>query len=295
MIALVVSDVTNPVYFQIIRGAEAAAADAGYTIVLADSQESGLIERHSVERAISAVEGVVLTSSRMSDSAIRMVARQRPTVVLNRAFPEVPCVVTDNPRGMRRAVEHLGELGHDRLTYVAGPESSWADGMRWRSIREACLELGLGVRRIGPYAPTVAGGLAAVADLRRAPSTGVVTYNDLLAIGLMRGLAHAGVRIPNDVSVVGFDNIFGSDFCTPALTTVAAPLRDLGAAGIQLLRALLTGAQPRIGSPSVLPVQLLVRGSTAQRNRKRSSPARGTTRVSGSVAHASGSTSAGSR
>ena len=295
MIAVVVSDVTNPVYFQIIRGAEAAAADTGYTIVLADSQESGLIERHSVERAISAVDGVILTSSRMSDSTIRTVAKQRPTVVLNRSFPEVPCVVTDNARGMRRAVEHLAELGHDRLTYLAGPESSWADGMRWRSIREACLELELTVRRLGPYAPTVAGGVAAVADLRRSPSTAVVAYNDLVAIGLMRGLGRLGVRVPDEVSVVGFDNIFGSDFCTPALTTVAAPLRDLGAAGVQLLRALLTGAPPGTGRPTVLPVQLIVRDSTAQRSRKRSSPARGTTKVSGSVAHASGSTSAGSR
>jgi DNA-binding LacI/PurR family transcriptional regulator len=295
MIALVVSDVTNPVYFQIIRGAEAAAADAGYTIVLADSQESGQIERTSVERAISAVDGVVLTSSRMSDAAIRIVAQQRPTVVLNRAFPEVPAVVTDNPRGMRRVAEHLAELGHDRLTYVAGPESSWADGMRWRSIREACLELELTVRRLGPYAPTVLGGVAAAADLRRSPGTAVVAYNDLVAIGLMRGLTRAGVGVPRDVSVVGFDNIFGSDFCTPALTTVAAPLRDLGAAGVQLLRGLLTGAQPRIGSPHVLPVQLIVRGSTAQRSRKRSSPARGTTKVSGSADHADGSTSAGSR
>ena len=231
----------------------------------------------------------------MPDSTIRTIAKQRPTVVLNRSFPEVPCFVTDNARGMRRAVEHLAELGHDRLTYLAGPESSWADGMRWRSTREACLELEVTVRRLGPYAPSVAGGVAAVADLRRSPSTAVVAYNDLVAIGLMRGLARLGVPVPDEVSVVGFDNIFGSDFCTPALTTVAVPLRDLGAAGVQLLRALLMGAQPRTGRPTVLPVQLIVRDSTAQRSRKRSSPARGTTKVSGSAAHASGSTSAGSR
>jgi LacI family transcriptional regulator, repressor for deo operon, udp, cdd, tsx, nupC, and nupG len=95
--------------------------------------------------------------------------------------------------------------------------------------------------------------------------------------------------------VVGFDNIFGSDFCTPALTTVAAPLRALGAAGVRRLLAELGGAQPRTEPPAVLPVRLLVRDSTAQRSRKRSSPARGITSVSVSAAHASGSTSAGSR
>ncbi|HEY6747873.1 MAG TPA: LacI family DNA-binding transcriptional regulator [Mycobacteriales bacterium] len=272
MIALVLSDVTNPVYFQIIRGAETAAAAAGYTLLLADTQESSLVEREAIERAIPAVEGLVLSSSRMSDSAIRMAAKQRPVVVVNRVFSDVPCVVTDNVRGMRRVVEHLAELGHDTITYLAGPEASWADGMRWRSIREACVDLELRVRRLGPYRPTIGGGLAATADLLAAPSTAVVAYNDLLAIGLMRGLDRAGVRLPQDMSVVGFDNVFGSDFCTPALTTVAAPLRDLGTAAVQQLLGQLRGGTPRTGKPTVLPVRLLVRDSTAQRSRD-SSPA----------------------
>jgi LacI family transcriptional regulator len=293
MIALLVGDITNPVNFEIIRGGEAAANDAGYTMMLADTQESARLERKAVERAVPMVEGLVLSSSRMSDSAIRIAAKQRPVVIVNRAFPDVASVVTDNARGMRRAVEHLGELGHDSLTYVAGPEASWADGMRWRATREACHELELRVRRIGPYPPTVGGGVLAVEDLRKAPTTGVLAYNDLLAIGLIRGLASARVRVPRDVSVVGFDNIFGADFGTPALTTVAAPLTALGTAAVQHLVAQLRGAPPRTGAPMVLPVRLVVRGSTAQRRRKRTSPAWGTTSVSGPADHASGSTSAG--
>ena len=295
MIALILSDVTNPVYFEIIRGAETAAAAAGYTLLLADTRESGRLEREAIERAVPAVEGLVLSSSRMSDSAIRMAAKQRPVVVANRVFSDVPCVVTDNARGMRRAVEHLGELGHHTISYLAGPEASWADGIRWRSIRAACLELELRVRRLGPYRPTMGGGLAATADLLKAPSTAVVAYNDLVAIGLMRGLDRVGVRVPREVSVVGFDNVFGSDFCTPALTTVAAPLRALGTAAVEQLLFQLRGGSPRAGKPTVLPARLMVRDSTAQRSRKRSSPAWGTTKVSGSADHASGSTSAGSR
>ena len=295
MVALVIPDVTNPVYFDITRGAEDAAAEAGYTLLLADFRESGRLEREAIDRAVPAVEGLVLGGPRIPDSAIRTAAKQRPTVVLNRAVADIPSVVPDNPRGMRRVAEHLGALGHDTLTYVAGPEASWADGMRWRSLREAALELDLQVRRLGPYPPTVDGGLAAVDDLRRHPTTAVVAYNDLMAIGLMHGLQHARVAVPRQVSIVGFDNIFGSDFCTPALTTVAAPLRSLGAAGVRQLLAELGGAAPRTGQPLVLPVQLIARASTAQRSRKRSSPARGTTKVSGSDAQASGSASAGSR
>jgi LacI family repressor for deo operon, udp, cdd, tsx, nupC, and nupG len=267
MVALLVGDITNPVNFEIIRGGTAAAADAGYTLLLADTQESSTVERQAVERVVPLAEGLVLSSSRMSDSAIRMASKQRPVVIVNRAFPDVPSVVTDNGRGMRRAVEHLGELGHQSLTYVAGPEASWADGMRWQAAREACYELDLRIRRLGPYPPTVAGGVAAAKELGKAPTTGVLAYNDLLAIGLLRGLRRMGVNVPRDVSVVGFDNIFGSDFGTPALTTVAAPLGTLGSAAVQHLIAMLSGTLPRTGAPMVLPVRLVVRESTAQRTR----------------------------
>jgi LacI family repressor for deo operon, udp, cdd, tsx, nupC, and nupG len=141
MVALVIPDVTNPVYFDITRGAEDAAAEAGYTLLLADFRETGHLEREAIDRAVPAVEGLVLAGPRISDSAIRWAAKQRPTVILNRAVTGLPSVVIDNPRGMRRAAEHLGELGHEAITYLAGPEASWTDGMRWRSLREACLEL----------------------------------------------------------------------------------------------------------------------------------------------------------
>jgi LacI family transcriptional regulator, repressor for deo operon, udp, cdd, tsx, nupC, and nupG len=270
MIALVVGDVTNPVNFEIIRGGQGAANAAGYIVVLADTQESVALERQAVERTVPMVEGLVLSSSRMSDSAIRMASKQRPVVVVNRGFPDVPCIVTDNARGMRRAVEHLAELGHNSLTYVAGPEASWADGMRWRAAREACYELDLRIHRLGPYPPTIAGGMSAVEDLRRAPTTAVLGYNDMLAIGVLRGLRHLGVQVPRDVSVVGFDNIFGSDFGTPALTTVAAPLRALGTAAVEHLLAQLHGSPPRTGQPMTLPAKLVVRESTGERSRRRS-------------------------
>ncbi|WP_029663725.1 LacI family DNA-binding transcriptional regulator [Cellulomonas sp. KRMCY2] len=271
MLAVIVSDVTNPFFFEIIRGVEAAAADAGYVTLLVDTHESPSDERAAIDRAIPMVDAIVLATSRMSDNAIRMIAKQRPTVVLNRPMTDVPSLVSDNPRGMRRAVEHLGELGHRAVTYVAGPEASWADGMRWRSIREAVHELEMRVHRIGPYPPTLGGGFAAVRDLAQAPTTAVVAYNDLMAIGLMRGLSLGGVRVPHDVSVIGFDNIFGADFCSPALTTVAAPLRALGTVGVQLVLGLVSAggrrgsAHPSPVRPAMLPAQLVVRESTGPR------------------------------
>jgi LacI family transcriptional regulator len=207
----------------------------------------------------------------------------------------VPCVVPDSALGLRRVAEHLAGLGHESVTYVAGPEASWADGMRWSSLRDAAAALQLVVRRIGPFAPDIAGGVAAAEVLRASPTSAVIAYNDQLAIGLIRGLTAHGVRVPRDVSVIGFDNIPAADLVTPGLTTVAAPLRLEGAAAIRQVLAMIDGAPTRAGAPAVLPVKLVVRGSTAQRSLKSTSPASGTTKVSPSARNASMSTSAGSR
>jgi DNA-binding LacI/PurR family transcriptional regulator len=273
MIALAISDITNPFYNEIIRGAQVAASEAGYTILLADTQESGANERKALERAAATVEGIVLASTRMSDSAIRMTAKQRPVIVLNRAVSDVPCVITDNPRGTRRAVEHLAELGHRRITYLAGPEASWADGTRWRSVRESAMELELHVRRVGPMPPTVAGGARAAAEFADNPTSAVIAYNDLVAIGAIRALTAMGARIPQDVSVVGFDNIFAAELVTPPLTTVAAPLGAMGRTAVSNLLAIVRGARPRAQAPVSLPCRLIVRQSTAQRRRHRASAA----------------------
>ncbi len=232
---------------------------------------------------LPAVVGVVLASPRMSDSAIRMIAKQSPTIVLNRAVQDVPSVVTDIRRGVRRAVEHLVSLGHGAITYVAGPEASWTDGMRWRALIEGASELDVRVRRVGPFPPTVKGGVRACAHLLDPQPQAVLAYNDLLAIGVMRGLQARGIRVPGDVSVVGFDDIFGADLVTPGLTTVAAPLRALGTAAVRNLLAVAGGARSRVGEPVTVPTRLVVRSSTTQRSRKSTSPALGTTNVSGSA------------
>src|SRR4029078_870811 len=94
--------------------------------------------------------------------ATRMIAKQKPLVLLNRQITETSCIVADNPRGVRRAAEHLGMLGHDTIPSVAGPQASWAEAMRWRALREAAYELELRVRRVDPGAdPSVRTGHAA--------------------------------------------------------------------------------------------------------------------------------------
>jgi LacI family transcriptional regulator len=227
----------------------------------------------------------------MSDSSIRLAARQRPVIVLNRVVSDVPSVVTDNAYGMRCAVEHLVARGHDRITYLAGPEASWADGVRWRALRESAT--GLQIRRLGPHPPTVAGGAQAARGIE--PGTAVIAFNDLMALGLIRALSARRIGVPRAVSVIGFDNIFAAELVTPALTSVAAPLHEMGNAAVRTLISVIAGAAPRVTEPVSLPTRLVVRASTAHRSRNRTSPAWGTTSVPGSSASSAGSTDAGSR
>lgn len=262
LLAVVVADITNPVYFGMIRGAERTAAHAGYTAVVVETQESESAERAALARVQPLVDGVVLTSSRMPDAAIREVAKQGPLVVLNRMVGQVASVASDNVRAVKRATEHLAGAGVDAITYLPGPEASWSDGMRWRGLREAGLELGLRVRRVGSQDPTMRGGAAAAEEWLAHRTPGVIAYNDLLAIGFVRAVTAAGVAVPEDVRVVGFDNIVDAELVQPGLTTVAAPLASLGSAAVNHLLKSADRRRPEELEPVLLPARLVVRGST---------------------------------
>jgi len=266
-IGLVIADVTNPFYGDIIKGAYEATRESGYQLMLSHTNESPEVERQTIENELPQVDGIVIASSRMTDSALRMVARQKAVVLLNRSIPEANCVLNDSARGIRRAAEHLGALGHEHILYVAGPENSWPDGVRWRALREAATDLGLSVRRVGPNEPTILAGFSAARRVAELDATAVLAYNDPLAIGVMKGLRKLGIGVPDDVSVVGFDNIIFDELVEPSLTTIASPLYRMGFMGVHNCIAVALGARPT-GPPLVLPVRLVKRQSTARRRPK---------------------------
>ncbi len=266
VLAFVVADVTNPVYSHIMRGFQQEATTNGYTVLLIDSQEDGHLEHEGITSVLHLVDGIALTASRLSDSAINQMVKVKPVVAVNRAIVGLNSIVPDTARGLRRAVEHLATLGHARLTYFSGPEASWADGMRWRAVSEACHELGLQVRRIGPIVPSVQGGFAAARAWLEQPTTAVVAYNDIMAIGFMKAVQGAGLSVPDDVSVIGVDNSISSVLTTPTLTTAA---QSSSLAGARAAKALMNQLRHR-AAPSaetmVLPMELIVRESTAAPN-----------------------------
>ena len=172
LLAIIVADVTNPFFFEILRGAEEVATEAGYTLLVADVQESVDAERQALDRTIPMVEGVVLATSRMSDSSIRVAAKQRPTVVLNRSMSDIASVATDNSRGTRRAVEHLANSDTPRSPTSPDPTRpgrTACDGRPCAKPRTSSAW----ARRLGPFAPTQAGGLSAAGALANAQHRGV--------------------------------------------------------------------------------------------------------------------------
>jgi DNA-binding LacI/PurR family transcriptional regulator len=263
-IGMVVSDITNPHFSELIRGAESRAKASDYTLVLVNAEESPRIEYHHIRRLARSVDGFVLAASRLPDQNILEFAGMRPLVLANRELPGLPSVIVDYAEGCRKIVSHLASLGHRSVVYLAGPRSSWTAMRRWSSIRDACGTIGIHVTRTGHFNPTVSSGSAAADAAMALGSTAVIAHNDLLAIGVMRRLRERNVSVPADMSVVGFDNIFAADLCTPTLTTLGGANAEVGAAAIEVLldRTRVIGS-PNVAMPHlVLPSRLHLRAST---------------------------------
>ncbi|WP_245700903.1 LacI family DNA-binding transcriptional regulator [Sanguibacter gelidistatuariae] len=263
-LGLFLADITNPMVFDVVRGAERAATAAGLTLVIAESQESGDLEETAIERLLPSVDGVVLATTRLSDERILALTRRKPVVLMNREVDGVTSVVPDIGPGVDETVAHLHGLGHRSIVYLSGPTTSWMSGRRWDALSASVVAHGMSLIEIGPNAPTLAGGRDAFARVQLSGATAVVAYNDLMAIGLLREASLRGVVFPDNLSIVGFDDIFGSDFTSPPLTTVRSPLLEAGTRAVDLvLHAITTGDQvtPCLVTGD-LTTELVVRGST---------------------------------
>jgi len=258
MLAMLVHDVTNPYNFGLIRGAEAQARAAGYTLVLGDSQQSPELESAHADRLLSSVDGLVLSGSRLPEQRLRELADQRPLVLFNREASGLPSVVMDSVGGSRQIIDHLVALGHRRIGYLGGPLESWTDDERWRALSAAADASGIEIVRHGPFLPTLDQGFAAADVGLGSGVSAMIAFNDLLAIGALQRLERRGVDVPGEMSVVGYDDIFGSDFCHPPLTTVTGPVEDAGRTLIDLLLGIATRPNPQV----TLPTQLRIRDST---------------------------------
>lgn len=271
-IGLIVPDLSNPFFPAVVKGAQARAREADYAVFLADAEEDPGLEEELIRAMAKQVDGVVLCSSRASDATLAAIAKDTPLVLLNRRIGTIPAVLLDNTGGARQVIEHLAALGHRRVAYANGPSSSWSNRSRRRGLKVRGSTLGLDVVELGAFAPTFAGGLAAADQCAAAGVTAVVAYNDLVALGVQSRLRDRSIKVPGDISVVGFDDIPMAQMGSPPLTTVAMPCERAGRLAIDVLARRIGTQPPGSNGSNVhepLSTTLIVRASTAP-PRKRS-------------------------
>lgn len=267
-LGVVVTDVTDPFVAEVMKGSEEASRRAGYSLLFVASLRDPRLEVEGARLLLGRqVDGMIIISSRAAAQCADLLsARGLPLVLVNNELRtgQAHSVCTDNQGGVRRAVEHLHQLGHARIAFVAGPEGGRSSLERREGYLRALAELDLprvpaylvegnGLLEDGPRA------LAALLALE-VPPTAVVCYNDLTAIGLLSAAADRGIRVPSNLSVVGYDNIPLSAYTVPPLTTVEQPKQALGQQAVETcLRVLAGETVPTV----VMPAALVVRGSTA--------------------------------
>jgi LacI family transcriptional regulator len=268
-IALIVPDIANPFFPPLIRAAQARADEASYAVFLGDSDEKPEREDVLLTKIAAQVDGFILASPRLDEHRIRTHAARRPLILINRDIEALPRALMDVDVGITQAITHLAELGHRRIAYVSGPSASWANQQRQKAAVKAAKRLGLTLMGIAALHPTYQSGQEAATKLLNTDVTATIAFDDLVAQGVIAGLADRGLQIPRDMSVVGFDDVLAAR-TYPPLTTVAAHCAELGVRAVELLLEILESGRneaPRI----VIPTELVVRATTSEPAKLRSS------------------------
>jgi len=262
-IGLIVPDLENPFFAAVTKGVQSRARAAGYCVIVADSDEDPSQEEDLARNMSKRVDGIVLCSPRAPDSVIAQLALECRLVLVNRACADIPAVAINNLMGIRQAMGHLRALGHRKIAYVGGPATSWSNTARLTSLEVVAAEHpDLDLVDLGSFQPYVSGGIAAADLVIVSGATAVVAYNDLVAFGLLDRLRHRGVRVPDEISVVGIDNIPMSELTFPSLTSVGIPLVNCGRASVDLLLNFVRDPYTPPTHHHDLSFQLVVREST---------------------------------
>jgi LacI family transcriptional regulator len=268
-IGVMIPDLMNPIFPPIIRGIEHVLQPHGYTVLVANTDSHDDVELSAFESLLQRrVDGFILATGRLDDQPIveEAAAADVPVVLVNRdsGVGRYPLVSGNNASGIDSAVAHLVELGHRHIVHVAGPLNFSTTRTRAEAFEAAARRAGVQHSLIYAESLTIEAGWAAGDALLASPgerATALVAGNDLVALGLIRRLRANGLRCPEDVSVVGFNDMpFAEDFWPP-LTTVHMPLREIGAEAARLLLHGIDAGEQE-AAMLTLPVSLVVRGST---------------------------------
>jgi len=269
-IGLVVTTVADPFAGEVVCGIEQTANDHGYSVFLADSNADPEREKRVVQAfAERRVDGIIVTSSRVGALYLPLLSEMMvPIILVNDQHPGafVHSVMICNLEGARSAVSHLIGLGHRRIAYIGDQLGYQSDVERFAGYQQA-----LEAARIRSSPELVVHGDGMPEAAMRAmdtllalphPPTAVCCYNDMSAFGAMRSICMHGLRVPEDISVTGFDDLFLASYTNPPLTTVRQPMRRMGQLAMEHLLMLMSGEESVVQIK--VPADLIVRESTAR-------------------------------
>jgi DNA-binding LacI/PurR family transcriptional regulator len=277
-VGVVVTTIADPFVAQVVQGIEATAHDHGYTVILSSSGAVPEREIAAVEMLRSKrVDCLIVPSSRIGALYLEHLERIGVPIVLINNHNEQSgrytfTVTVDNRHGGYLATQHLTRLGHRRIAYVTAPADHSSDQDRRWGYRRALADAGIDAdwRLVIPGNGRADGGehaLSALKALQPRP-TAAFCYNDMTAIGLIYAARQAGLAVPGDLAVVGFDDILFATYCYPPLTTIAQPKTEMGQLAMGMALSLMSlgeegGGEPQEGvSNIVVQGQLIVRAST---------------------------------
>ncbi len=263
-VAVVVPDLENPTFHGVLRGLGHAAARNGYHVLVADSAESVAEEQVLARQTRRRCDGLVLVAPRMAEADLATLLNDlQPVVLVNREPAEpsaAPAVTADYRVGLTGLLELLYAEGHRSVLFLAGAPRSTSNARRLAALAEFCATHPDLVAPIRPCGVNFADGYEAAEAVLATGVTAVLAFNDLVAMGLTSALTERGVSIPDQISVVGFDDIPFARYVTPPLTTAAVPVTELGQQAWLRMWDLLEGRPP--GHTLVLSPHVRRRGST---------------------------------
>jgi DNA-binding LacI/PurR family transcriptional regulator len=263
---LIISDITNPFFPDLVKGFESVAIDHEYEVIVTNTEYDPVRTKHCVKRLLQRkVDGIAIMTSEMDTAMVHEMQRSGvPLVTLDTGtvgkLSSNICI--DYAEGIRRALQHLKALGHKRIGFIRGPQRLKSAQARFRSYLQIAEELQLETSStlIADGEHTIDGGVNAALNLLPECPTALLASNDLSAIGALQALHMRNVKVPEEISVVGFDDISFAQFTHPPLTTVRVLRSDIAKCAFQALSdSLRTGA----GHEYHVRTELVVRQSTA--------------------------------
>lgn len=269
-ILVTVPDIANPFFAQILQGAEEAAQAADYAVLLGDTQhQPDREERYAQMLPRNEADGLIVLGHRLPPTAqeiVRQLGANAPVVNGSEFDPAlgIPSVHIDNAAAARTAMEHLYGLGHERIAVIGGPPDNPLHQQRLEGTRIAARARGrLRQLTIVPGDFSVESGYAAAKRLfgQAAAPTAAFCFSDQMALGMLAACRDLSIRVPEDFSIVGFDDLASSRYLNPPLTTISQPMREIGMRAVKLLLAIIEGVD--VPHQQTLEFSLMLRGSTA--------------------------------